>query len=56
MNAQMMAITAITMCITPILLIINDRLIIPKFIKEIPEVKSDFDILDGNISQKKSSL
>ena len=53
MNAQMMAITAITMCITPILLIINDRLIIPKFIKEIPEVKSDFDILDGNISQKK---
>lgn len=53
MNAQMMAITAITMCITPILLIINDRLITPKFIKEIPEVKSDFDILDGNISQKK---
>lgn len=53
MNAQMMAITAITMCITPILLIINDRLIIPKFIKEIPEVKSDFDILDGNITQKK---
>ncbi|MCD1118776.1 monovalent cation:proton antiporter-2 (CPA2) family protein [Chryseobacterium turcicum] len=53
MNAQMMAITAITMCITPILLIINDRLITPKFIKEIPEIKSDFDILDGNISQKK---
>ncbi|WP_435522632.1 NAD-binding protein [Chryseobacterium indoltheticum] len=53
MNAQMMAITAITMCITPILLIINDRLITPKFIKEIPEVKSDFDILGGNISQKK---
>lgn len=53
MNAQMMAITAITMCITPILLIINDRLITPKFIKEIPEVKSDFDILDGNITQKK---
>lgn len=53
MNAQMMAITAITMCITPILLIINDRLITPKFIKEIPEVRSDFDILDGNISQKK---
>ncbi|MGO4707532.1 monovalent cation:proton antiporter-2 (CPA2) family protein [Chryseobacterium sp. 2TAF14] len=53
MNAQMMAITAITMCITPILLIINDKLITPKFIKEIPETKSDFDILDGNISQKK---
>ncbi|MBO6184378.1 MAG: cation:proton antiporter [Chryseobacterium sp.] len=53
MNAQMMAVTAITMCITPILLIINDKLITPKFIKEIPEVKSDFDILDGSISQKK---
>lgn len=53
MNAQMMAVTAITMCITPILLIINDKLITPKFIKEIPETKSDFDILDGNISQKK---
>lgn len=53
MNAQMMAVTAITMCITPILLIINDRLITPKFIKKIPEVKSDFDIRDRNISQKK---
>lgn len=53
MNAQMMAVTAITMCITPILLIINDRLITPKFIKKIPEVKSDFDIRDRSISQKK---
>ncbi|MDY0931812.1 MULTISPECIES: monovalent cation:proton antiporter-2 (CPA2) family protein [Chryseobacterium] len=53
MNAQMMAVTAITMCITPILLIINDRLITPKFIKEVPEAKSAFDILDNNISQKK---
>ncbi|WP_312076649.1 monovalent cation:proton antiporter-2 (CPA2) family protein [Chryseobacterium sp.] len=53
MNAQMMAITAITMCITPIFLIINDKIITPKFIKEVPEQKSDFNILDGNISQKK---
>lgn len=53
MNAQMMAVTAITMCITPILLIINDKLITPKFIKETPDEESDFSILDGNISQKK---
>ncbi|MCX8531973.1 monovalent cation:proton antiporter-2 (CPA2) family protein [Chryseobacterium luquanense] len=53
MNAQMMAITAITMCITPIFLIINDKLITPKFIKEFPETKSDFNILDRDISQKK---
>ena len=53
MNAQMIAVTAITMCITPILLIINDKIITPKFIKEIPETKSDFNILDIDISQKK---
>lgn len=53
MNAQMMAVAAITMCITPILLIINEKLITPKFIKEKPEPDSDFNILDGNISQKK---
>jgi len=53
LNAQMMAVTAITMCITPILLIINDRLITPKFIKEIPDEENDFNILDNNVSQKK---
>lgn len=53
MNAQMMAVTAITMCITPILLIINDKIITPKFIREVPETKSDFNILDSDISQKK---
>ena len=31
LNAQMMAVTTITMCITPILLIINDKLIAPNF-------------------------
>ncbi|MFN1217066.1 monovalent cation:proton antiporter-2 (CPA2) family protein [Chryseobacterium kwangjuense] len=53
MNAQMMAVTAITMCITPILLIINDKFITPKFIKEIPDDENDFNILDNNVSQKK---
>lgn len=53
MNAQMMAVTAITMCITPIFLIINDKLITPKFIKKNPEPDSDFNILDGSITQKK---
>jgi CPA2 family monovalent cation:H+ antiporter-2 len=41
LNAQMMAVTAITMCITPILLIINDKFITP------------FNILDSDVSQKK---
>jgi CPA2 family monovalent cation:H+ antiporter-2 len=53
LNAQMMAVTAITMCITPFLLIINDKLITPKFIKEIPDEQSDFNILDNDVSQKK---
>lgn len=53
MNAQMMAVTAITMCITPILLIINDKFITPKFIKEIPDDENDFSILDNDVSQKK---
>lgn len=53
LNAQMMAVTAITMCITPFLLIINDKIITPKFIKEIPEQDNDFNILDNTVSQKK---
>ncbi|MBB6372209.1 monovalent cation:proton antiporter-2 (CPA2) family protein [Chryseobacterium shigense] len=53
LNAQMMAVTAITMCITPILLIINDKFITPKFIQEIPDSDNDFSILDNTISQKK---
>ncbi|MCQ4036247.1 monovalent cation:proton antiporter-2 (CPA2) family protein [Kaistella montana] len=32
LNAQLMAITAITMCITPILLLINEKFLEPKFI------------------------
>lgn len=54
LNSQMMAVTAITMCITPILLIINDKFITPKFIKEVPEEEEhDFNILDSNVAQKK---
>ncbi|GAA4159878.1 monovalent cation:proton antiporter-2 (CPA2) family protein [Chryseobacterium ginsenosidimutans] len=53
LNAQMMAVTAITMCITPFLLIINDKLITPKFIKKVPAEQSDFNILDKDVSQKK---
>ncbi|MFP3593030.1 monovalent cation:proton antiporter-2 (CPA2) family protein [Chryseobacterium sp. SIMBA_038] len=53
LNAQMMAVTAITMCITPFLLIINDKFLTPKFIKEIPEEESAFNILDNDITQKK---
>lgn len=53
LNAQMMAVTAITMCITPFLLIINDHWIMPKMITEIPDSDQAFNILDGNISQKK---
>lgn len=53
LNAQMMAVTAITMCITPFLLIINDKLITSKFIKEVPDSENDFNILDGGIRQKK---
>ncbi len=53
LNAQMMAVTAITMCITPFLLIINDKIINPKFLKEVPDSENDFNILDGSIRQKK---
>ncbi|SEN09084.1 transporter, monovalent cation:proton antiporter-2 (CPA2) family [Chryseobacterium taichungense] len=53
LNAQMMAVTAITMCITPFLLIINDKLITPKFIKEVPDPENNFNILDSDVKQKK---
>lgn len=33
LNAQLMAITAITMCVTPILLIINEKFIEPRMVK-----------------------
>lgn len=49
LNAQLMAITAITMCITPILLLINEKLIEPRIHKignEMPE-------MDTNIQQQR---
>lgn len=54
-NAKLMAISAITMMITPILLLINDKLITPKFIAEKPEEESDYNILHKkhNQTQKK---
>lgn len=56
LNAQLMAVTAITMCITPILLIINDYIILPNLIKKTPEDETDYHILDTNVSQKKIIL
>lgn len=53
LNAQMMAVTAITMCITPFLLIINDKLITPRFIKKVPDSDNNFNILGGSRPQKK---
>ncbi|WP_312900688.1 monovalent cation:proton antiporter-2 (CPA2) family protein [Chryseobacterium taichungense] len=53
LNAQMMAVTAITMCITPFLLIINEKLITPRFIKEVPDSENNFNILDSDVKQKK---
>lgn len=53
LNAQMMAVTAITMCITPFLLIINDKLITPHFVRETPDADNDFNILENNPRQKK---
>ncbi|HTO14312.1 MAG TPA: monovalent cation:proton antiporter-2 (CPA2) family protein [Edaphocola sp.] len=50
--SQLMAVTAITMCITPILLIIYDKFISPR---EVPNdvLDSEFDITSMNVKQKK---
>lgn len=53
LNSQMMAVTAITMCITPFLLILNDKFISPKFISETVDEENDFDILQNKIPPKK---
>ncbi|KQR93599.1 potassium transporter [Chryseobacterium sp. Leaf180] len=53
LNAQMMAVTAITMCITPFLLIFNDNVLTPRFIRKMPDEESDFSILDSEIRNKK---
>lgn len=52
LNSQMMAVTAITMLITPLLLLSYDRYIAPKFNSEhISEPL--FDIMDNPVSEKK---
>lgn len=49
LNAQLMAITAITMCITPILLLLNEKLIEPRLHK----IKNDDPVNDGPIKQQR---
>ncbi|QOW10795.1 potassium transporter [Kaistella flava (ex Peng et al. 2021)] len=49
LNAQLMAITAITMCVTPILLLINEKLIEPR----IHDTKNESDELDGPIEKQR---
>jgi CPA2 family monovalent cation:H+ antiporter-2 len=49
LNAQLMAITAITMCITPILLIINEKFIEPRTLK----LKIEPDELETPVEKRK---
>ena len=49
LNAQLLAITAITMCITPILLLINEKFIEPKW----QVVKNDDDEITEPVKQQK---
>lgn len=49
LNAQLLAITAITMCITPILLIINDKFIEPRW----PKPENHDDEITEHIKQQK---
>lgn len=51
LNAQMMAVTAITMCITPFLLIFNDKIVDAKLSKE--NKNKDYEMLKEDIPQKK---
>lgn len=49
LNAQLMAITAITMCVTPILLLINEKLIEPR----IHQVKNELPEIGGPVKEQK---
>lgn len=53
LNAQMMAVTAITMCITPLLLIFNDKVLAPRLEISNEEEESEYSILDGKVPQRK---
>ena len=52
LNSQMMAVTAITMCITPLLLIIHDHYLVKKFSKD-EEAEAPFNIMDAVKTSKK---
>lgn len=53
LNAQMMAVVAITMCATPFLLILNDKITNIQLKKEKLDIEEDYDALKENIPQKK---
>lgn len=53
LNSQMMAVTAITMCITPFLLILNEKVISKKFNPVDVNEDDEFHILDNKVPQKK---
>lgn len=52
LNSQMMAVTAITMTITPILLIVYEKFLAPKFSAS-PVSEKPFDIMEAGVTQKK---
>ncbi|HRP89242.1 MAG TPA: monovalent cation:proton antiporter-2 (CPA2) family protein [Edaphocola sp.] len=51
--AQLMAVTAITMLVTPILLIVYDKFIAPNTAPKGEGIDSEFDITTSNVKQKK---
>ncbi len=53
LNSQLMAVTAITMCITPFLLILNDKVVTKRFNPEPENEDTEFHILDNKVPQKK---
>ncbi len=53
LNSQMMAVTAITMSVTPILLIIYDKYLLPRTTKTKVPTEQPFNILDSPVAQKK---
>ena len=52
-NAQMMAVTAITMCITPLLFLLYDKVLAPKLAGAPSDEESEFNIHDEEVPQKK---
>ncbi len=52
LTSQMMAVTAITMCVTPILLIVHEKILVKKLNREKVQEKP-YNIMDGKIRSKK---